>query len=80
MLRSELISSEESSTDLENDEIFVKPIPWRAERVTQFFADIDAKNMQIKSSQAHRQRKARKISVTESTRPIPDGLPKWAIN
>ena len=78
IFRAEVMSSEESSE--ESDDIFVKPLPWRAEKVTRFFTDIDEKALEKKTSQAQRQRKARKISINSSTRPVPQGLPKWAID
>ena len=39
IFRADIMSSEESS--LENDDIYVKPIPWRAERIGRFFSDIE---------------------------------------
>ena len=71
------MSSEESSG--ESDDVFVKPLPWRAEIVNKFFTELDAKVMEKKTSQASRQRKPRKLSVSASIRSIPHGVPKWAI-
>ena len=78
IFRADVMSSEESSEA--SDDVFVKPLPWRAEKVTRFFTDIDEKALGKKTSQAQRQRKARKISINSSTRPVPQGLPKWAID
>ena len=73
---SELISSEESD---ENDSIIVRPLPWRAPKVTDFFKKLDVLIDEDKTSQAKRQRKDRVMSSTESSRPIPaSGIPKWA--
>lgn len=77
VLQSDLMSSEESST--ESDDVFVKPIPWRAEIVNKFFVELDAKVVEKKTSQASRQRKPRKMSVSPSSRSVPRGVPKWAI-
>lgn len=77
VLQSDLMSSEESSS--ESDDVFVKPLPWRAEIVNKFFTELDAKVMEKKTSQASRQRKPRKLSVSASIRSIPHGVPKWAI-
>ena len=54
-LVSDLISSEES--DEENDSIVVKPLPWRAQKVTEFFKKLDVLIDEEKTSQAKRQRK-----------------------
>ena len=77
VLQSDLMSSEESST--ESDDVFVKPIPRRAEIVNKFFVELDAKVEEKKTSQASRQRKPRKMSVSPSSRSVPRGVPKWAI-
>ena len=74
----DLIASEES--DDENDLIVVKPLPWRATRLTDFFKSLDVLTEEEKSSQALRQRKQRVLSSTESSRPKPvsSGVPRWA--
>ena len=75
---SDLISSEES--DDENDTIVVKPLPWRAPKVADFFKKLDVIIDEEKTSQAKRQRKDRVLSSLESSRPKPvaGGFPKWA--
>ena len=75
-LRSDLMSSEESCSD--DDDVYKKTIPWRAEIVNRFYAEIDKKSQERKTPQAHRQRMARKVSTEKSSRSIPEGLPKWA--
>ena len=75
-LVSDLISSEDSD---ENDSIVVKPLPWRALKVTDFFKKLDVLIDEDKTSQAKRQRKDRIISSVESSRQKPSGgVPKWA--
>lgn len=76
---SDLHSSEES--DQENEEIIiVKPLPWRSERCTQLFHQLDEKNEEGKSAQAKRQKRRRIEGLVSSTRPQPLGLPKWAVH
>lgn len=77
VFRADVMSSEESSSDTE--EVFVKPISWRADLVNNWFGELDQKSMDLKTPQAKRQRKRRIISTTLSTRSIPLGLPKWAV-
>lgn len=72
------MSSEESGGE---DIIVVKPLRWRAEKVTNFFHHLDDKITTSKSPQARRQRKARIISTAESDRPQPakDEFPAWSL-
>ena len=51
-LVSDLISSEES--DKENDSIVVKPLPWQAQKVTNFFKKLDVPIDEEKTSKAKR--------------------------
>ena len=53
----EMMSSEES--DVENDDIIVKPIRWRTERIHTFLHGLDSKVNTAKSKQSKRQRKQR---------------------
>ena len=80
VLVAETMSSEES--DPENEEIItVKPLPWRAERVSAFLHRLDSKVETSKTSQAKRQRK-RRVESTECslrTKPLGIALPDWAI-
>ena len=71
------MSSEES--DPEEDDMFVKPLPWRSDLVNKFLADLDERKTEHKTPQALRQRKKRIVSVHISTRDAPPGLPKWAL-
>ena len=58
--------------------VVVKPLPWRAKIVNDFFAD--SKIMETKSVQAKRLCKQRIRSTTASTGETPPQLPKWAVN
>ena len=76
VLQAEVMSSEESGPE-END-MFVKPLPWRSDLVNKFLAELDDRNTERKTPQALRQRK-REFSLPVSTRSAPPGLPKWAL-
>lgn len=73
------MSSEESTS--ENEEILiVKPLPWRSEKVWQFFKQLDEKVERAKKAQAKRQRKQRVVSNDFSVRPKPiTTLPVWSL-
>ena len=75
----EVISSEESDSGENEEIVYVKPLPWRSELVNNFFAQLDDKIAETKSAQARRQRKKRMVSISNSTRKVPTGLPKWAV-
>ena len=77
VLLAEVMSSEESGP--EEDDVFVKPLPWRSDIVNKFLAELDEKNTKWKIPQALRQRKKRIVSVHVSTCGAPPGLPKWAL-
>ena len=79
VLVADVMSSEES--DSENEEMLVvKPLPWRSDKVTQFFQQLDEKIERSKKAQARRQRKRRVISNAFSTRPRPIAtLPVWSV-
>ena len=77
MLIIDFMSSEES--DASDDEVIkVHPLPWRSERLSEFFALLDEKAEADKSPQAKRQMKERQTGRT-SSRPKPTlaGIP-WA--
>ena len=74
VLQAEVMSSEESENDM-----FVKPLPWRSDLVNKFLAELDNRNTERKTPQALRQRKKRVLSAYVSTRSAPPGLPKWAL-
>lgn len=76
VLQLEMISSEESS----DEKIIVKPLPWRSDKVNQFFQALDEQLHMEKSDQSKRQKKER-IVGTLSTRKTPHAnvdIPSWA--
>ena len=77
----ELMSSESSCTDSDDDTLIKRQLPWRSEKVTEFFLKLDSHSKETKSTQAKRQMKARLLSDDVSTRDIPGNirLPSWAI-
>ena len=72
------MSSDESSSE-SKDNFIVKVLRWRHERVNYFLRKLDEKSAEIRSSRAQWQRKKRIINGALSSRPMPLGLPKWAI-
>ena len=74
---SDMMSSEESDAD--DETIIIKPLPWRAPKVTEFFQNIDTVGAEGKTTQAKHQRKQRVISSAASLRPKPAvTVPSWA--
>lgn len=74
----DFMSSDDSAAD-EEEEVFVtRPLPWRSERVGQFFKHLDDALLKDKSPQSKRQRKRRVLGLT-SSRPAPmiDDIPDW---
>ena len=81
-LKLDLMSSEESDIDDDEEILVLHPLPWRSEKVDQMFVMLDNETMKSKSPQAHRQMK-RRVSGDESERSVPflaesEGL-KWII-
>lgn len=69
-----VLVAETMSSEEENEEVItVKPLPWRAEKVTSFFHRLDSKVKQSKSTQAKRQRKQRVEGSDYSLRSRPVG-------
>ena len=75
-----MISSEESDDADGSSTIIVKPLPWRSEKVTDFFQKLDSLGSEEKTSQAKRQRRQRVISTSTSPRSKPTSLPMWAVS
>ena len=75
----ELMSSEESENDNEDDVIVVHPLPWLSEKVENFKQTLDIKIKKDKTPQARRQMKQRIIGTT-SSRPPKLELPSWVLN
>lgn len=78
----DFMSSEESASGEDGEDvIMVKQLPWRAEKVDNFFYQLDQKSKENKTPQARRQRKARIISDQSSDRHRPDQeekFPSWS--
>ena len=81
----EMMSSEEShegggEDDGDKGVLIVRPLPWRNQRVINFFSRLDQKAASEKSQQARRQTKKR-VCGYDSTRPKPrQELPAWAFS
>ena len=77
----EFMSSESSCSDTDDDVLIKRQLPWRSEKVTDFFYKLDSHSTDNKSTRAKRQMKSRVLSGEPSTREIPDiRLPSWAVN
>ena len=79
IMKTYMMSSEESDSDPNNDDIIIKPLEWRSAIVNRFLSKLDEKLIETRSPQATRQHKCRIKSRTCSERDIPNGIPKWAI-
>lgn len=81
VLKSELMSSEESGED---DTIIVKPLLWRAAKLNRFFHSLDEANNEVKTPQAKRQKRRRvfseEASVREKPNPDSNSIPEWAFS
>ena len=75
----ELMSSEESGNEGDEDVIHVKPLPWRSEVVNKMMTKLDEKINQGRSAQAKRQLKQRVPSLMESSRAKPQDESKPTI-
>ena len=76
------MSSEESASDADGEDTLLlkRPIPWRSDKVTTFFYDLDKHKETVKSSQSKRQTKVRTLTDEVSPRPLPDKkMPSWAV-
>ena len=80
-MRNDLMSSEESDTNENGEEIvIVHPPEWRSSYCSKMFSKIDQYIAQkLKTAQGRRQMKKRKVGCP-STRGLPDEkLPDWSI-
>jgi len=77
----ELMSSEDSGTDDDDDILVVRPLPWRSSKVDQMFKELDKETLSGKSPRSRRQMKQRKTG-NPSKRPqcSIDGVPRWAFS
>ena len=79
-LTAEFMSSEESASESEENEgkFIIRPIPWRSEKISSFFASLDKKAAKNQSRRSVRMTMGRKPGLP-SHRAMPTGLPQWAI-
>ena len=80
VLATELISSDESGEDDGHPVYVVKKLPWRSEKVSHFFEQLDAFMLLALLEQASRQTKPRISKGLLSSRPVPRGFPSWAVH
>lgn len=76
----DFMSSEESGS--ENESCLVKKeLPWRSDKVTKFFSELDDFVGGSKSNVAKRQTRPRVLDGAVSSREIPQGkkIPSWAL-
>lgn len=78
VLIADMMSSEESGGS-DDDTIVVRPLPWRAPKISQFFSVLSETAQGKKSRQAQRQTKKRVIGeVSSRPKPTSQSIPKWA--
>ena len=76
---SDMMSSEESDSE-EDCPIVVRPLPWRAPRVDNFFKTMDKYNNEYKSPQARHQTKDRVLGPPNTrSPPVGKDVPNWAL-
>ena len=74
----DFMSSEESGPD---DDIIVHPLPWRSSYVNTMFSKIDKFNQQLKTPQARRQMKNRRVGSVSTRKCVNSAsIPSWAIH
>ena len=75
----QIMSSEESDVNEDNEVIVVKPLPWRSEQVNDFLKRLDDRITKDRSPQAQRQAKKRVPSSVASLRLKPGSshYPAW---
>ena len=78
IFQTDMMSSEDSVEEEDEEILKVKPLTWRSEIVNRMMADLDVISKKDKSPQARRQQKTRKIGEA-STRPPPQWAPTWTV-
>ena len=77
----DMMSSEESAMEGDEEVLIVKALPWRSEQVNQMMKCLDCKIASEKSAQAKRHAKRRVPSTSTSSRPKPasghSSFPAW---
>ena len=77
---SAFMSSEERGSDSDDGCFVKKELPWRSQRVTNFFAKLDEAVDGSKSRFAKKQTRQRVLVAEQSLRRIPSGKwPSWAL-
>ena len=79
IFNTEFMSSDESGEEDGSAVFIVKKLPWRSERVSNFFERLDTARTSRKTEQASRQTKPRIYKDFNSSRPAPRGVPSWAV-
>ena len=79
VMYTEMMSSEESSKENDEEVLKIRPLTWRAEIVNKMFTELDLMLKKEKSPQARRQQKPRRIGEV-STRQPPLWAPAWSLN
>ena len=75
----DMMSSEESGIEGDEEVMLIRPLPWRSEQVNRLMKQLDQKVESSRTSQARRQVINRVTSSEPSSRPMPlDGnIPPW---
>lgn len=78
-MRLDMMSTEESEVEGDEEVLRVKPLPWRSDHVNEVMKRLDQKVLSERPAQSHRQTKMRDYSGQPSSRPKPilGDLPKW---
>ena len=81
----DLMSSEESAaedSDSDDDHTFtVRPLPWRADKVTSFFTQLDKKYCKGQSKRSAIMTLKRQVGIpSDRTKPSSSDLPSWVVS
>jgi hypothetical protein len=80
VLRADVMSSEESDLDGEEDVLRVHSLSWRSEAVTRMFRTLDSEASKLRTPQSRRQMKRRVLGTLSSRqRPAAGSVPSWAL-
>ncbi len=77
-MKMELMSSEDSQTDDDEELIVVRPLPWRTAYFDRMLKNLDSDIMEEKSPQARRLMKRRVVGASSSrAKPDSKDIPSW---
>ena len=78
-MRIDMMSSEESGQEGDEEVMIIRPLPWRSEQVSKLLKQLDQKLDAGRTPQARRQMMPRVVSSESSVRskPLDDTLPSW---